>query len=331
MNGTTNPVKQYSAILDLILNQIRATRPGEPETFKAVFLVRWLPYLDAAYPIEVKALGDLLCTAHNRRDTLAGLDSSWERDIMAESLLAEVLHDKYFTSGIYLVKTSPFQKTAAMLERLGVVTTTQVRDRMHTFTHVKAVTINNYLDAKIYAELKSRGMVETVISTDQSAEFIGTPPPASNLTPNTTHTAAVEALADFEKAGGILKPSQSPVMPPRGINNPDFKGWGGVPPTGLPPARPVAVTETDLVLALRRLYEEFGRVNQSRLLQFIIKVLAGELPDESLNPQPLIEGLDVIASGMTGDFTADYIAQQALYAYNNRQHLTVATGVKSNE
>lgn len=92
---------------------------------------------------------------------------------------------------------------------------------------------------------------------------------------------------------------------------------------GLPPARPVAAGRADLVTAVRNLFSRSGQVDEMALFHFILDVLGDQKPPTSPDPQPLIEALEAIADGYTGDTTPGYVAQQGLEAYKLGQKLTV--------
>lgn len=94
-------------------------------------------------------------------------------------------------------------------------------------------------------------------------------------------------------------------------------------PEPLPPARMAAAGRSDLVEAVRNLFSRSGSVDEYALFKFVLDVMGDQKTEPSRDPQPLIEALEAIASGATGDYTADYVAQQGLEAYKLEQKLTV--------
>ncbi len=85
-----------------------------------------------------------------------------------------------------------------------------------------------------------------------------------------------------------------------------------------PAPKPVAVNRADLVVAVRRMCERNGGVNESSLYQFVIEVMREQKPkttDDLI--KPMLDMLQAIRDGLTGDFTPSDIARDALDYYHD--------------
>lgn len=91
----------------------------------------------------------------------------------------------------------------------------------------------------------------------------------------------------------------------------------------LPPAKPVAAGRQDLVLAVRNLHLNRGKVDEGALFRFIVDVLGDQKPESSPSPKPLIDALEYLAKGATSDNFAYNLARQALEAYNTNTPFTI--------